>query len=153
MAKKTLYELAEEAQILADDLAGVAGAVSPDPIPDIFKPNEKVTAVQLRQMAYKLKMQATQLAEMAKFMEDHAKAVEGQRPVIWRIYASLYLDNAEDQMRIGLDHCLGKMKEDALKLTGSESNSVAAPVYEYPTDRSMATELESIRKEVGEMMD
>jgi hypothetical protein len=150
MAKKTISEVAEEAQILADDLADIAGAVSPDPVPDIFKPNDVVSAVQLRQLAYKLRIQSAQLLDKAEFMEANPKAVEQYRPKIWRTYASLYLDAVEDQMDKGLGYCLRRMQEDSGKL-GSTAASDAIGYIE--AERSMAIEFDDISKEVGEMMD
>lgn len=168
MAKKTISEVAEEAQILADDLAEMAGTVGPDPIPDIFKLNEPVTPVQLRQWAYKMQVQAKELIQKAAFMEANASNMNEYRPLTWRTYASMYLDNAEDQMRIGLEYCLRRMQEDAEKLkSGSEPMDVefagvpdVSTVTELTKDRSMAKEFKEIgreidefRKEIEEMMD
>lgn len=156
MAKKTLRECVTDAINLADNLYDLDTGAEP-PVADVFKTNDKVTAVQLRQMAYKLRVQSAQFIEIAMFMEENPQAIEERRPVIWRIYASLYLDNAEDQMRIGLAHCLRKMREDASKPKAANEpyhDSVSSDSYVHASEpKSMELELEEVRKEVQEMMD
>ena len=153
MAKKTISEVAEEAQILADDLADIAGAVSPDPIPDVIKLNEPVTPIQLRQLAYKMQMQARELIQRAVFMEANASKMGEYRPLTWRTYASLYLDNAEDQMRIGLEHCLRKMQEDAEKLKGFAFVGAPDETTMITAFTEIGEEIEDFKKEVEEMLD
>jgi len=155
MAKKTLIELAENAQILADDMADIAGAVAPDPVRDIFKPRDVVTAVQLKQMAYKLRVQSATLSKHAEFIEKNAKKVEEYRPAYWRMYTGLYADAVEDQMDKVL-YCLKRMEEDTAKLAAEPGGA-----FGYDQSRSMITELTEIgevvdanyKKEVEEMLD
>lgn len=146
MAEKTLDELAEEAQILADDLLEMVGKRQ-DPLHDIFKPNDPVTVIQLRQMAYKMRIEASKLLDKAVFMEQQAVKMDEYPMSLWRMYCSLYLDAVEDQSRKAL-YCLTRMEEEAQKARlGSDE-----PSADY-ANRSMARELSDMRKEVEEMMD
>lgn len=148
MAKKTLRELVLDAVNLADGLHDLDGGVE-EPVRDIFKPNDTVTAVQLRQMAYKLRVQSAMLSGYADFIEENAKKVEAYRPAYWRFYTGFYLDAVEDQMDKSF-YCLRKMEEDANKLKAENEPYDSEPVYVHGPDdaRSMITELTEIGQDI-----